>query len=49
MSILTQGVKKLFMNITSVIITDSEMLSLILLINEVSLVIVISKTFKFEK
>ena len=49
MSILTQGMKKLFMNITSVIITDSEMLSLILLINEVSFVIVISKTFKFEK
>jgi len=37
------------MNLTSVIKTSSETFSLILLINKVSVVIVISKTFKFEK
>jgi len=37
------------MNLTSVIITSSETFSLILLISKVSVVIVISKTFKFEK
>jgi len=37
------------MNLTSVIITSSETFSLTLLISKVSVVIVISKTFKFEK
>ena len=49
MAMFTHGVKKLLYEFTSVIITSSETFSLILLINKVSVVIVISKTFKFEK
>ena len=49
MAMFTHGVKKLLYEFTSVILTSSETFSLILLINKVSVVIVISKTFKFEK
>jgi len=45
----TRVKKYFFMNLTSVIITSSETFSLLLFIKEVSVVIVISKTFKFEK
>ena len=41
--------KKILYELNSVMITSSETFSLILLINKVSVVIVISKTFKFEK
>jgi len=44
MVIFTHGVDKLLYELTSVIITSSATCSLILLINEVSVVIVISKT-----
>ena len=48
MAIFTHGVDKLLYELTSVIITSSETFSKIMLINEVSVVIVTSKTFKFE-
>ena len=48
-NIYTRVKKNFFMNLTSVIITSSETFSLILFIKEVYDIIVISKTFKFEK